>query len=110
MVATIVPSGQADIAAGFGDRFNVSWISQKATLVILKLLLLIIGEFSCKVTTSGGGVKVWTRKIKVNVVGRFYLFLNNMQCIRQVYYLFFFVFILSQIMIIAPRQSKTDKN
>ena len=82
VVATIVPSGQADITAGFGDRFNVSWISQKATLVIFKVTAIDNGEFSCKVTTSGGGVKVWTRKIKVNVVGRFYLFfLNNMQCI-----------------------------
>ena len=70
VVATIIPPAQPTVLDDYSNRFSISWInSQKVTLLIFKVTAINNGEFSCKVTT-GGGSKVWTRKIKVNVVGK----------------------------------------
>ena len=69
LVATALQSGQSDISESFRGRVNVTWIPQKVSLTILKVSKHDDGEFSCAVTTIGGGSKVWRRKIKVTVLG-----------------------------------------
>jgi len=71
-VVNIFPSlNSAQVAAGYEDRFNLSWINPvKATLIILNVSAADEGEFACKVNTLGGGNKIWTRKIQVTVVGK----------------------------------------
>jgi len=71
-VGSIFPSlNSAQVAAGYEDRFNISWINPvKATLIIFDVSAADEGEFACKVNTLGGGSKLWTRKIQVTVVGK----------------------------------------
>ena len=75
-VATIVPSsGQAGIEAVFVGRFNVTWISNRATLIIFNVTADDSGEFGCKLTSFQGSTnKVWVRKIRVEVVGKLGLY------------------------------------
>ena len=69
LIATVFQNFQPDISAGFKDRVNVTRIPEKVTLTIFKVSTRDDGEFTCVVTTSGGGSKEWRRKIKVTVVG-----------------------------------------
>ena len=46
-------------------------IDEKVTLIFFNVTDVDEGEFACEVTTIGGGTKTWTRKIKVDVVGKF---------------------------------------
>ena len=70
-IATLVPSGPAAPASGYEGRFNVSWISQSATLVIFNVTDDDTGLFSCELNTFQGATnKVWKRKIQVKVVGK----------------------------------------
>ena len=75
-VATIVPSsGQAGIEAAFAGRFNVTWISNRATLIIFNVTADVSGEFGCRLTSFQGATnKVWVRKIPVEVVGKLGLY------------------------------------
>jgi len=70
VIASISSGGQPGVTLGFTGRFGISWNSQTATLIIFNVSAADDGEFSCKVTTFEGGIRVWTRKIKVNVVGK----------------------------------------
>ena len=73
-VATAVPSsGIAGISTGFEGRFNVTWTSQRATLIIFNVTEDDDGEFGCELNTfQGVQNKIWKRKMKVEVVGMFY--------------------------------------
>ena len=57
----------ADVAK---DRFNVTWVSQRATLIIFNVTDADDkrnGEFSCELSTFDG---LWSRKIQVEVLGK----------------------------------------
>ena len=71
LVATVPENGQSDISLDFRGRVNVTWIPKRVRLIILKVSTQDDGEFSCVVTTTGGGSKEWRRKINVAVVGEF---------------------------------------
>ena len=73
-VATVVPiSGNSGVASGFEGRFNVTWISQRATLIIFNVSEDNDGEFGCKLNTFQGAQNIiWQRKMKVEVLGMFY--------------------------------------
>ena len=70
-VATAVPSsGIAGISTGFEGRFNVTWTSQRATLIIFNVTEDDDGEFGCELNTfQGVQNKIWKRKMKVEVEG-----------------------------------------
>jgi len=74
-VATVVPSsGIVGIQSGFKGRFNVTGISQRVTLIIFNVTEDDDGEFGCELNTFQGiQNKIWKRKMKVQVVGMFYL-------------------------------------
>ncbi len=71
-VATIAPSlGIAGVVLSFKDRFNITWIPNRATLIIFNVTADDKGEFGCTVSTFQGITnKVWVRKIPVQVVGK----------------------------------------
>ena len=77
LVATVSQNGKSDPSVGFKDRVNVTWIPQKVTLTILKVSTHDDGEFSCEVSTIGGGSKEWRRKIKVTVLGEIITYIVN---------------------------------
>ena len=64
-------TGVAAVLPGFEGRFNIIWISQRATLVIFNMTEEGDGEFGCKLSTvefvTG---KEWKRRLKVVVVGK----------------------------------------
>ena len=70
-VATVVPlSGDSGLASGFEGRFNVTWTSQRVTLIICNVTEDDDGEFTCELNTfQGAQNKIWKRKMKVEVVG-----------------------------------------
>ena len=72
-VATVVPSaGIAGIQSDFKGRFNVTWISQRVTLIIFNVTEDDDGEFGCTINTfQGAQNKIWKRKMKVQVLGMF---------------------------------------
>jgi len=76
-IAFVAPlSGDAGPVLGSEGRFNVTWISQRATLIIFNVTEDDDGEFGCELNTfQGGANKIWKRKIKVDVVGKFYFVL-----------------------------------
>ena len=60
-----------EVLSAYKNRFNVSWLNnEKVTLIIFNVTSADAGEFACDVTTVGGGTKIWTRKIQVDVVGK----------------------------------------
>ncbi|XP_078379632.1 uncharacterized protein LOC144662641 [Oculina patagonica] len=71
-IATIVPSsGQAGLAAGFEGRFNVTWIPNRAILIILNVTGDDNGDFGCELTSFQGATpKNWVRKIPVQVIAK----------------------------------------
>lgn len=76
--ATIVASNNlAGVVDKFQGQFNISWISQKATLSILNVTdAEDKGEFTCKLNTfEGASNKIWSHTIQVNVVGKPYYFI-----------------------------------
>ena len=63
-------SGIAGISTGFEGRFNVTWTSQRATLIIFNVTEDDDGEFGCELNTfQGVQNKIWKRKMKVEVEG-----------------------------------------
>lgn len=72
-VATVVPSaGIAGIQAGFEGGFNVTWILQRATLIIFNVTADENGEFGyALITFQGANNKLWKRKTTVEIVGKF---------------------------------------
>lgn len=69
-------SGIAGVQLGFEERFNFTWISQRATLTIFNVTEDDDGEFVCQLNTFQGlNNKVWKRKMKVEVEGMFYFML-----------------------------------
>ena len=76
-IATVVPSsGIAATQAGLEGRFNVTYISQRVTLIIFNVTEDDDGEFGCRLNTfQGVQNKLWERKMKVEVVGMFYFML-----------------------------------
>ena len=76
VAAVLVSSATAGVQSGFEGRFNFTWISQRATLIIFNVTEDDDGEFSCELSTFQGLVnKVWKRKMKVEVIGMFYFML-----------------------------------
>ena len=71
-VVNIFPAlNNAEVIDGYEDRFNLSWINPvKATLIIFNVSGADEGEFACRLTSIGGGSKIWARKIHVTVVGK----------------------------------------
>ena len=66
----IGPTSAVNVPDGFKDRFNVTKISQRFTLVIFNVTAAYDesnGEFSCELITGTGG---WFRRIQVKVVGK----------------------------------------
>ena len=60
-----------EVLSAYKDRFNAIWINnEKVTLIIFNVTDADAGEFACEVKTAGGGTKIWTRKIQVDVVGK----------------------------------------
>ena len=76
-VAAVSPvSGDLGIQLGFEGRFNLTWISQSATLIIFSVTGDDEGEFGCTLNTfQGAQFKIWKRKMIVEVVGMFYFML-----------------------------------
>jgi len=70
-IAFVAPSsGDAGPVLGLEGRFNATWISQRATLIIFNVTEDDDGEFGCELNTFQGGTnKIWKRKMKVEVVG-----------------------------------------
>lgn len=76
--ATIVASNNlAGVGDKFKGQFNISWISQKATLSILNVTdAEDKGEFTCELNTfEGVSNKIWSHTIQVNVIGKPYYFI-----------------------------------
>lgn len=76
--ATILASNNlAGVVDKFKGQFNISWISQKATLAILNVTdAEDKGEFTCELNTfEEGSIKIWRHTIQVNVVGKPYYFI-----------------------------------
>lgn len=68
-IAPTVPS--VSVVSGWEHRFNVSWVPQRATLIIFNVTTDDDDvKFVCEVTTVGGGSKIWKREIRVKVVGK----------------------------------------
>lgn len=69
IIAPTVPS--VSVISGWEHRFNVSWVPQRATLIIFNVTTDDDDvKFVCQVTTVGGGSKAWRREIHVKVVGK----------------------------------------
>lgn len=70
--ATIVAStGQIGMSTSFQGRYNISWIPQVITMIIVNVTSEDSGEFGCEVSTlEGASSKVWKRKMTVEVVGK----------------------------------------
>ena len=59
-----------NVVESFKDRFNITKISQRLTLVIFNVTAAYHesnGQFSCELLTVTGG---WIRKIQVKVIGK----------------------------------------
>ena len=59
-----------NVLDGFKDRFNITKISQRLTLVIFNVTAAYDesnGQFGCELLTLTGG---WIRKIQVRIVGK----------------------------------------
>ena len=71
-IVNIAPSlNIIEVLADYKDRFNASWNNaDKVTLIIFNVTDADAGEFACEVLTVGGGTKIWTRQIQVDVVGK----------------------------------------
>ena len=81
VLAVIIKFNTDSLAAGqtvsainmpdnFKDRFNITKISQRLTLVIFNVTAVYDesnGQFSCELVTATGG---WIRKIQVKVLGK----------------------------------------
>ena len=70
------PVSALSLAANFKDRFNVTKISQRLTLVIFNVTAAYdesYGQFNCELLTLSGG---WSRKVKVKVIGKRLLLFN----------------------------------
>ena len=81
VLAVIIKFNSDSLAAGhtvsainvpdnFKDRFNITKISQRLTLVIFNVTAAYDesnGQFSCELVTATGG---WIRKIQVKVLGK----------------------------------------
>ncbi|XP_020615552.1 neural cell adhesion molecule 2-like [Orbicella faveolata] len=69
VAAVVLLSGIAGLSSGFEGRFNFTWISQRATLIIFNVTEEDDGEFTCDLTTfQGVDQKLWKRKMKVEVL------------------------------------------
>ena len=70
-VATYIPSvGTPSVESALVGRFNVTWVPNKLTLIVLNVTSADKGRYRCEVLTSGGGVKRWKRIIEVDVFGK----------------------------------------
>ena len=72
-IVNIAPSlNLIEVLSAYKNRFNVSWLNynEKATLIIFNVTDAYAGKFACEVKTVGGGTKIWTREIQVDVVGK----------------------------------------
>ena len=71
-IVNIAPSlNFIEVLADYKDRFNASWINaERVILIIFNVTDADAGEFACEVKSIGGGTKIWTRKIQVDVVGK----------------------------------------
>ncbi|XP_015768091.1 PREDICTED: fibroblast growth factor receptor 2-like isoform X5 [Acropora digitifera] len=66
--ATYVPSARTpSIELAFVGRFNVTWVPNKLTLIVLNVISADKGRYRCEVLTSGGGLERWKRIIEVDV-------------------------------------------
>ena len=79
-VATFVSrTGSLSVSDGFQDRFKVTWIPNKITLIIFNVTTDDEEVFLCKVLSIGGsGAVTWAREIQVAVLGKL---TNFRQCI-----------------------------
>ncbi|XP_015747419.1 PREDICTED: uncharacterized protein LOC107327177 [Acropora digitifera] len=69
--ATYVPSARTpSIGSAFVGRFNVTWVPNKLTLIVLNVTSADKGRYRCEVLTSGGSLERWKRIIEVNVFGK----------------------------------------
>ncbi|XP_020617952.1 vascular cell adhesion protein 1-like, partial [Orbicella faveolata] len=72
VAVVVLLSGVAGITSGFERRFNFTWISQRATLIIFNVTEEDDGEFTCHLSTfQGVDQKLWKRKMKVEVIAFF---------------------------------------
>ena len=71
-IATYIQQTQAvTVAEGLMDRFNLTWIPTKATLIMFNVTSDDNAEFTCTVLSVGGsGASTWKRKIQVTVLGK----------------------------------------
>jgi len=71
-VATYIQQTQTvTVAEGLRDRFNLTWIPTKATLIMFNVTSDDNEEFTCAVlSVDGSGASTWKRKIQVTVLGK----------------------------------------
>ena len=61
---------------GLENRFNVTWVSNKLTLILLNVTSAEEGEYRCEVLAVGSSVQTWARAIQVSLLGKFIQPLN----------------------------------
>ncbi|XP_067030254.1 fibroblast growth factor receptor-like isoform X2 [Acropora muricata] len=56
------------IQPGFENRFNVTWVPNKLTLILLNVTSAEEGEYRCEVLAVGSSVQTWARAIQVSLL------------------------------------------
>ena len=72
VIGSIFPAKQPTVSDDFYNMVTIRWINFQKVILVISIVTADV-ELSCKVTT-GGGSKVWTRNIKLNVVGKLVYF------------------------------------
>ena len=70
-VASFVQSQQRlSVQTGLDNRFNVTWVPNKLTLILLNVTSAEEGDYRCEVLSVGGSVQTWARTIRVSLLGK----------------------------------------
>ncbi|XP_044164816.1 fibroblast growth factor receptor 2-like isoform X1 [Acropora millepora] len=65
-VASYLPSHS--LVNSYYSRFNATWVPTKLTLIVVNVTSDDKGEYRCRVQAFSGGLKMWLRKIEVDVL------------------------------------------
>ena len=70
-VASFVQNQQSlSVQTYFQNRFNVTWVPNKLTLILLNVTSAEEGEYRCEVLSVGSSVQTWARTIQVSLLGK----------------------------------------
>ncbi|XP_067021800.1 fibroblast growth factor receptor-like isoform X3 [Acropora muricata] len=56
------------VQTGLDNRFNVTWVPNKLTLILLNVTSAEEGDYRCEVLSVGGSVQTWARTIRVSLL------------------------------------------